>query len=287
MKTNIQMIPVNQIRIINPRHRDKKKFEAIVESIQLVGLKKPIQVSLRAAGEEAEQKYDLVCGQGRMEAFKAIGYAEIPAEVVALPKEERLLRSLVENIARRSPAKLALLEEIVRLKEQGYNHGAIATKLGMSESTISHIYGLGKAGEERLLEETLRGNIPLWVAIEISKIKDIDGQRELLKAYESKEVTRASIHRIKRVAEQRLAFGPKKQTGNAKPRTTRTSLVAIYKRECQRQQQMVNKANRCEHALTILFTAFKTLKADEDFMTLLRAEKLSTFPTCLEKTDEA
>jgi hypothetical protein len=33
------MIPIEEIHILNPRHRDKKKFEVIVQSIKTLGLK--------------------------------------------------------------------------------------------------------------------------------------------------------------------------------------------------------------------------------------------------------
>src|SRR6266852_4755099 len=98
MKDDVKMIPIERIRILNPRHRDRKKFEAIVQSIRNLGLKKPSQVSLRTAQEEEGPGYDLVCGQGRIEAYIALGYKEIPAVVVEVSKEERLLRSLVENM---------------------------------------------------------------------------------------------------------------------------------------------------------------------------------------------
>ena len=99
MKDEVIMIPIERIRILNPRPREKKKFEQIVQSIRNLGLKKPIQVSLRSAQEGDEPGYDLVCGQGRMEAFLALGHKEIPAIVVEVPKEERWLRSMVENMA--------------------------------------------------------------------------------------------------------------------------------------------------------------------------------------------
>ena len=82
MDNEIVMIPIQSIRILNPRPRDKKKFEQIVESIKNLGLKKPIQVSLRSPQEGTEPGYDLVCGQGRIEAFLALGHREIPAIVV-------------------------------------------------------------------------------------------------------------------------------------------------------------------------------------------------------------
>src|ERR1051325_2727074 len=104
LKDGVLMIPIERIRILNPRHREKKKFELIVQSIQNLGLKKPIQVSLRSAHEAEEPGYDLVCGQGRLEAFVALGHKEIPAIVVEVSKEDRLLRSLIENMARRLPS---------------------------------------------------------------------------------------------------------------------------------------------------------------------------------------
>ena len=97
MNNEVIMIPIAEIHVLNPRHRDQKKFEAIVNSIKTLGLKMPITVSLRAENEPAGLKYDLVCGQGRMEAFIALGHHEIPAIVVEITKEERLIRSLVES----------------------------------------------------------------------------------------------------------------------------------------------------------------------------------------------
>jgi ParB family chromosome partitioning protein len=148
MKDKIVMIPIDRIRILNPRPRDKKKFEQIVQSIQNLGLKKPIQVSQRSAQEGHEPGYDLVCGQGRFEAFLALGHKEIPAIVVDIPREERLLRSLVENMARRLPPPLALMNEIERLKAEGYTNVEIGTKLDIADGTVEGYLALKKAGEK-------------------------------------------------------------------------------------------------------------------------------------------
>ena len=112
MNDEIKMIAIERIRILNPRQRDQKKFEVIVQSIKNVGLKKPIRVSARAESEAEGPGYDLVCGQGRIEAFVALGHKEIPAIVVDISKEERLIQSLVENIARRYPDPMDLIREI-------------------------------------------------------------------------------------------------------------------------------------------------------------------------------
>ena len=135
------MIPIDQIRILNPRHRDRKKFEAVLESIKNLGLKKPIQVSLRGNGQNGDAGYDLVCGQGRIEAFLALGHREIPAIVVDVSPEERLLRSLVENIARRRPSPMELIYEIERLREVGYTIEQVASKLDVSVKMVTGLTG--------------------------------------------------------------------------------------------------------------------------------------------------
>ncbi len=41
----VQLIPIDQINIVNTRTRAKDKFRQIVSSIKKIGLKKPITVS--------------------------------------------------------------------------------------------------------------------------------------------------------------------------------------------------------------------------------------------------
>ena len=46
-KTDIENIPISEIRVTNPRTRSKGRFQEIVASIAAVGLKRPITVSRR------------------------------------------------------------------------------------------------------------------------------------------------------------------------------------------------------------------------------------------------
>ena len=284
MKEEIILIPIDQIRILNPRHRDRRKFELVIESIKTLGLKKPIKVSVRSNQKEGEAPYDLVCGQGRIEAFKALGHTEIPAIVADLPKEERLLMSLVENIARRFASPLDLLSEIERLKALGYSNVAIGKKLGIADSTIGGLLALKKAGEERLLEAALRGTIPLGVAMDIAKADDVESQRELLKAYENKQLNQNGIRAVKRLLEQRRILGKRREMPfppSAKSQKSADGFVSAFRRESQRQKALVHKAKLCDAKLLILVTAFTKLLRDEHFLNLLRAEKLSTVPKFL------
>lgn len=280
MNDEITMIPMERIRIINPRPRDKKKFELIVQSIKNLGLKKPIQVSLRSAQEGDEPGYDLVCGQGRIEAFLALGQKEIPAIVINVSREERLLRSLVENMARRLPPPLALMNEIERLKALGYSNVEIGKKLDITDTAVGGYITLNKAGEERLLDAAVNGRIPIGVAMDIAKADTPEMQRELLKLYETKQFNQLSIRTVKRLIDQRRFIGKDrdKDRGKRKPRSSAESLINTYKKESQRQKLVVKKARLCEAKLVVIVTAFGKLVADENFVNLLRAESLADMP---------
>ena len=284
MNNEIIMIPIERIRVLNPRPRDKKKFEQIIQSIKNLGLKKPIQVSLRSAEEGTEPGYDLVCGQGRMEAFLALGHKEIPAIVVEVSREERLLRSLVENMARRLPSRLALMNEIERLKADGYSNVEIGKKLDIADGTVGGYIALKKAGEERLLDAAINGKIPLGVAMDIAKANSPELQRELLKGFESKELNQFAIRTVKRLIDQRRFVGKGRDTDadKKKSRTNADSLINAFKRESQKQRLMVKKARLCDAKLVITVTALGKLLGDENFFNLLRAESLADIPQYLQ-----
>ena len=284
MNNEIIMIPIERIRVLNPRPRDKKKFEQIIQSIKNLGLKKPIQVSLRSAEEGTEPGYDLVCGQGRMEAFLALGHKEIPAIVVEVSREERLLRSLVENMARRLPSRLALMNEIERLKADGYSNVEIGKKLDVADGTVGGYIALKKAGEERLLDAAINGKIPLGVAMDIAKANSPELQRELLKGFESKELNQFAIRTVKRLIDQRRFVGKGRDTDadKKKSRTNADSLINAFKRESQKQRLMVKKARPCDAKLVITVTALGKLLGDENFFNLLRAESLADIPQYLQ-----
>jgi ParB family transcriptional regulator, chromosome partitioning protein len=71
----VRDISIDSIDIANPRDRNQKNFREIVEPIRALGLKKPITVRPRHNGEE--ERYLLICGQGRVEAFRALGQSSM------------------------------------------------------------------------------------------------------------------------------------------------------------------------------------------------------------------
>ena len=161
--TEIEMIPIDQIVVVNPRGRGKIKFKQIVDNIANLGLKKPITVAPRRSRNGGPQYY-LVCGQGRLEAFQALGQREVPAFVVKASKDEAMLMSLAENLARRVRSAPELMAGIATLKDRGYTHAEIAKKTDLTTTYVQGILRLLSKGEERLLRAVEKEEIPISIA---------------------------------------------------------------------------------------------------------------------------
>jgi ParB family transcriptional regulator, chromosome partitioning protein len=278
MASEIRRIPVSAITILNPRVRNKRIFNELVTSIAHLGLKKPITVSARAD----QSGYDLVCGQGRLEAFVALGQTEIPAVVLESSEEDCFVMSLVENLARRHHSPLELMREIGALRKRGYSITEIAAKTDFSDEYVNAICYLLDHGEERLLAGIERGVIPTSVAMEIARAKDTDIQEALAEAYEKKALPGNQVLAIRRIIELRGVLGKGMGHGTRLPRpkkrVTADSLVRAYRKETDRQKLLVKRASVSQNRLLFVVNALRRLFADEHFVTLLRAEGLLTLP---------
>jgi ParB family transcriptional regulator, chromosome partitioning protein len=109
------------------------------ESIEAVGLKKPITVSRRQLPDGAGNLFDLVCGQGRLEAMRELGQLTIPAIIIEADEPERHLMSLIENIARRPSSHTSIYFEVRNLRARGHDTPSISDKLGLDRSYIQGI----------------------------------------------------------------------------------------------------------------------------------------------------
>lgn len=274
----IEWIPIPEIRVVNPRSRNKIKFQLIVSSIEAVGLKKPITVSRRAL-EADGTRYDLVCGQGRMEAMIALGQSTIPALVTEASREERYLMSLVENIARRPPSNRDLVREVRSLLQRNYKTSEIARKLGMDRAYINAVVHLISNGEESLIAAAESGRLPISVAVMIAGGDDHEVQQALADAYEQGTLRGDKLSAVKRMITQRIAKQREMGKANLTARTlTGKALVREYQHKIREQKGLIKKANTTKDQLLLLTSAVRQLLSDEHFVTLLRAENLADLP---------
>lgn len=274
----IAMIDIAAIEVLNPRARNQKIFEELVDSIRRVGLKRPITVRLAPDRDG----YELVCGQGRMEAFLKLGQTQIPARIIEATREECFVMSLVENLARRNLSPLELIREVGALRERGYGHAEIAEKVGLSPEYVWAINFLLDKGEERLLDAVERGIIPHTIAAEIARATDVDVQRALTEAYENGALPGDQVLAIRRIVDDRNNIGKGiksiREGDKRAQRPTATSLVRAYQKEVDRQKLLVKKARLTQDRLTFIVGALSKLLAEDHFVTLLRAEKLASLP---------
>jgi len=287
MKTDapqrVEMIPIEQIRVLNPRFRNKQKFQEIVANIKNIGLKRPITVS-RSQEDNGDRPYDLVCGQGRLEAFVALEQERIPAIVIDVTKEDCFLMSLVENLARRRQLSFELMRQIGVLKERGYTSAEIAAKIDMAPDYIRGIARLLECGEERLISAVELGRLPISIALEISATTDEDAQKALLEAYEKKKLRGNALVWARRLIEQRRLKGKYLHLGissHKRSKLTANMLVRTYRKEAERQSILIRKAQRCESRLIFIVSALGELFQDDHFTTLLRAEGIDGLPKYL------
>jgi len=162
--------------------------------------------------------YDLVCGQGRLEAFLALGQTEIPALIVDATREDQFLMSLVENIARRPPSELGLLKETKSLVDRGYGLEDVAEKLGLSKQYIRTIMTLLKNGESKLIGLVDSGRMPITVAAQIATGTSDDVQRALTEAYETGDLRGPKLKAARLLIRRRLAS----QRPGAAPKQSKT-----------------------------------------------------------------
>jgi ParB family chromosome partitioning protein len=278
------MIPIERINVLSSRARNRRQHREIVDNIEAVGLKRPITVRRRE--DAGEFQYDLVCGEGRLEALRLLAETEIAAVVIDASESECLLRGLVENIARRKPRPIEAMEEIGNLHQRGYSDDEIASKVGASSSWVSTILTLLERGEERLIAAIESGLIPLSFAIEIARSDSGEVQNILMDAYESGKIKGKKLPAIRNLLERRLkGAGFAESTlgrRSASRRITTADLIRVYQREAEKQRLLVKKSDYVQSKLLFLVEALKDLLADEGFMTLLRAEGLATMPRALE-----
>ena len=276
------MIPIDRITVVNPRLRNKKVFKGIVENIAEVGLKRPITVTSRH-GEDGPL-YDLVCGQGRLEAFRQLGQLEVPALIVTADQEDCFVASLVENCARRQHQAVDLLQDILGMRGRGYSDNEIAAMTGLSANYVYIVGRLLERGERRLVAAVEAGYLPISVALEICEADDQGVQAALHKAYEENLLRGRALIAARRLVEVRKRSGKAAKLNRLVGKdaaTTPEGLVKAFQEDTERKRMMIRKTEATRNRLVFIVEALSQLSNDETFVAILEDEGLATIPARL------
>lgn len=142
------------------RKRDRSGHRELQRSIQQFGVLTPITVR---AAPDGSGDFLLIKGQGRTLACRLLGVKTIPAVVVddAYSETEKVQQFLVENVARLKmrPVDRALL--IQRARQDGEETSAIASRFGVSPSTVRRLLAQLDGATKTEVEALQKGDVSL------------------------------------------------------------------------------------------------------------------------------
>lgn len=118
---------------LQPRDNyDDKAIEELKLSIKEKGILQPLVVRPTSSGS-----YEVVAGQRRLLAARALGLEKVPVLVKTVSDNELLVLALVENIQREDLNVLEEARAFSRLSDEfKMNHDQIAVAVGKSRSTV-------------------------------------------------------------------------------------------------------------------------------------------------------
>ncbi len=142
-------IATDQIRQ-NPRqprqHFSPSELEDLINSVKEHGILQPIIVTSGKGG------YELIVGERRLRAAKALGLKHVPAIVREANEQQKLELALIENIQRQD---LNAIEEALAYKalieEFNLTQDDVGRRVGKSRSAVANILRLLDLPEEMLL----------------------------------------------------------------------------------------------------------------------------------------
>jgi ParB family transcriptional regulator, chromosome partitioning protein len=268
-----QELPVDKIKVINSRNRDKDQFEMNVESIDGVGMLKPIRVNDKFFDKSGV--YELICGEGRLLAHKQLGRKVVMAEVVTCTRKEALLQSLVENIARTKPGSMDFARELKRLHDEGWDYKRIAEIACKNEDYIRSYIRLVEQGEERLIHGVETGVFPIKFAILVATTEDSQIQNILMDAFDDGVVTTQNFGQARRIITARSKQA--KRSSSDKDYTV-GQLKHDIAESTRVKTSYVREAKSKEGRFMTLLNGVNTLYRDGALVALLRMQNLDKRP---------
>ena len=266
-------VPIDQVKVINSRNRDKEQFNMNVESIESVGLMKPIRVNDKFL--ESTGVYELICGEGRLLAHQRIGKKRVMAEVVTCTRKEALLQSLIENIARTKPGSMDFARELKRLHDEGLDYKQIAKIACKSEEYIRSYIKLVEQGEERLIQGVESGTFPIGFALLVATTEDSQIQGVLMDAFAEGLVTTSNFAQARRIISARAKTSKKSAASRD---YTVNQLQHDIAETTRVKTSYVREAKSKENRFMTLHAGVSTLFQDAKLVELLMKQKLDKRP---------
>ena len=152
---------------------DESKLAELISSIKEKGVLQPILV------REVSGGYEVVAGERRLKAARALNFDEIPAIVKQVSDQEALVIALVENIQREELNPIEEAQAFKRLIEEfKYTQDTVAQSVGKDRSTISNTMRLLNL-PGTIQDALISGAISMGHARTLLSVEDAHEQKKL------------------------------------------------------------------------------------------------------------
>jgi ParB family transcriptional regulator, chromosome partitioning protein len=183
MGFDVIQVSTDEIKFFVRRARGETAYARLKESIKEVGLKTPIGVrelgpkSLGKGkrGTASQKRFELVYGQGRLQAFRELGIPNIPAVIVDVPEEEIVGRFLAENMMRRKLSwrdKARLIQSDI--EENGLSLDEVAARYCITQSHARKYLRVSRDASPKALERADQGAFDMSTAEKLTTLAKED-----------------------------------------------------------------------------------------------------------------
>lgn len=220
----IAEIPLTTIQTnpFQPRtHFDADALEELAESIKMQGIIQPITVRILA-----ENTYQLISGERRLQASKLAGLTNIPAYIRQANDQQMLEMALIENIQRENLNAIEIALSYQRLlSECNLKQEELGDRVGKKRTTVTNYLRLLKLPPA--IQIGLRDNkIGMGHARALINIQDVDKQLDVYKRIVAEEL---SVRKVEELARQ-LNNEPNQNQPATKPEQAPHSQAGEIKR---------------------------------------------------------
>ncbi len=274
---NYELIPIDQIVVVNSRSREKRQFKENVRSIGQLGLYMPILVNKHRLKDTG--KYELICGEGRLLAHKELGKTEIKAEIVDETDDDALLKTLSENIARTRSVSMEYARSLKTMFDMNISLDQLSAITGKTPEYVRSFIRLMEQGEERLIKGVEDGIFSMNFALNVAQSSDRSVQHLLMDAFDNGVVTTTNLGCVRRIIEDRLQKGRSLSSGKrAEPPYTVDKLKYDIRQITRQKEAFVYEVGQKENRLFRILMALKKLSDDVRFTSMLKSEDLTEQP---------
>mgnify|MGYP000899857489 CR=1 FL=1 len=137
----LRQLPVDALgpNIFQPRQSfDAEALRQLGESLREHGVLQPLLVR-RKAPDDGPERYEIVAGERRWRAARAVGLSLVPVRVLELDDTQAAEIALVENIQREDLSPLEVAEALEELVDKhGLTQEETATRIGWSRAAVAN-----------------------------------------------------------------------------------------------------------------------------------------------------